>query len=141
MNGERRLKKVSFYGDLPVSKYELIALLRKLPEDAKLTDTAKVYEENKSALYFESKEWDRVSASDIIPEWIVWVTTADMEDAKASVEAGEVLSVNGAQPPILTAHDPNTPAWTPPVCPCDLAYTGEKTHKPICPYSGKNNRA
>lgn len=117
----RRLKRIALSMDLQLEKFELIAFLRKLPDDAKLMGVGEDFSQGCSYLVFHSEEWSVVHEGSQLPTFDPWINRAETEEAK-TVGPGEPGFNYGELEQRILAQ-----------CICDLAYTGARYHNKDCP--------
>lgn len=122
---DRRLKRVAFSSGLNPGKFDLIAFLRKLPDDAKLIAVGEDLGAGCSYLLFHSSEWDIVYEGYQLPYFEPWVTTIETVEAREPTPKETNLGVE----PIKYPNYETLMA----LCECDLKYTGQTHHRPACP--------
>lgn len=118
---ESRLKRVAFSVANDTSKYQLIAMMRKLPNDAELVRVGNELADGCDYMVFYSSEWDLVPEGQLVPYFSPWISWSDLEDARTQL-------VDTIPNPLEWVRDKITES-----CICDLAYTGERYHRTDCP--------
>jgi len=127
---ERRLKRLDISVELAPDKYGVIAMLRKLPKDARLVRAGESLDQGYMCLIFHSEEWPIVSDGEMIP-WVEIRLDRDLVRAAEYPDTGEIAARDKAV--ALRTHD--GPRRAPSeeeivLCDCDFAYTG--AHRVNC---------
>lgn len=105
----------------------VIAVLKKLPEDAIFLGVDLHYYKDVNVLVFASDEWDPTPEGETVPYLYVQVTDVDIYNARGS----SLPSM-----PVQTAPSNNikqNTAMNSNACICDFEYTGLRYHKLTCP--------
>lgn len=136
----RRLKRACFSKDLNLGIYDLIAFLRKLPQDAYLTDVGSDYSLHCCYFVFHSSEWDEIPYGQVIPTIDNWITSDDIASARAFDPSHMLDALRYAFPTTIDADGNKFQVAVDDAinqynnhCICDLKYTGAKFHNPGCP--------
>lgn len=113
------MRGMDFHGD----KWYMLAIFRKLPDDAEIQDS-EVAPDHSGELLMRfkilSKTWDNIPAGDQIPKFAFWVADSDVTIEKRKTNAATTLKTAGS--------------WgSPGACICDMLYTGLRHHKFNCP--------
>lgn len=121
-----------------LTKYELIAFLRQLPDDAVLvyawTDP-KPNHNTELTLTVESQEFPDVHESLVIPELDLPMSPARIAHEKLVPPFGEKVKVSTGRWPSSTPNPQSIPREE---CICDFEYTGLRQHKHNCPIYQKS---
>jgi len=126
---ERRLKVLEISTELSPDKYSLIAILRELPEDAKLIRFGEAIELGVMRFLFHSNHWPEIREWEMVPRLEITIDR-DMIEAAHRSDPGEMEAWGRA---IALAHsrhsrrsDSNTSENH--QCSCDVIYTGAHRH-------------
>lgn len=118
----KRLIPFSLYllRSLGLSKFQLIAALNELPDDATICGGGA--DDDAIRLVAKSDTWESTSPGLEFPEFMLRVNPADVERIRQALQS--------------PASKPSGPAsdvteWD--RCYCDHAYTGERVHRSPCP--------
>lgn len=115
---ERRYKSVNISReifDTYSCKLVLLAVLRKLPEDALLMKSHYDFASDMVEFGFYSKEWPEVEPGTLAPQFYFSISEADLEAERLARER--------------SMKKPRAPGE----CICDMEYTGLRAHKFECP--------
>jgi hypothetical protein len=125
----RRYMRVEMSFDQEVGKFELIAVLRRLPEDAKIIRMAEDCFSGTYWIMIESASFDPVPEGYRVPTFnpILTREAIEVEKAKAFVDA------HPSEMQLPPGFKLDLEKLIGGKCICDLAYTGAKRHRKDCP--------
>jgi hypothetical protein len=130
---KRRLRRMAIDFDVLLSKWELIAFLRKLPDDAEIIRMGEDFSAGASYIVIYSESFDEIQPGQAIPYYDVWVSHAELEAERTQAE--NVARFESPYPTIRPDHLSQGGFIL--ICTCDLKYTGARTHRSDCPMRKK----